>query len=79
MICRRCAHAVSACTCPSGPVTTGVISVSTVLPPMAAHMTLRDWFAAKAMHGLMDAAMPMEEIAKEAYQMADLMLKAREK
>ena len=44
-----------------------------------AGMTLRDYFAAKAMQGLMDAAMPMAEIAKEAYQMADLMLKAREK
>jgi len=41
-------------------------------------MALRDYFAAKAMQGLMDAAMPMSEIAKEAYLMADLMLKARE-
>jgi hypothetical protein len=41
-------------------------------------MYLRDYFAAKAMQGLMDAAMPMSEIAKEAYLMADLMLKARE-
>jgi len=40
-------------------------------------MTLRDYFAAKAMQGLMDAAMPMSEIASEAYAMADLMLKAR--
>ena len=80
MICRRCAHAVSACTCPSGPVAViGVLPASPALTPMAANMTLRDWFAAKAMHGLMDAAMPMAEIAKEAYQMADLMLKAREK
>jgi hypothetical protein len=42
-------------------------------------MTLRDYFAAKAMQGLMDAAMPMAEIADEAYRMADEMLKAREK
>jgi hypothetical protein len=41
-------------------------------------MSLRDYFAAKAMQGLMDAAIPMSEIAKEAYRMADLMLKARE-
>ena len=40
-------------------------------------MTLRDYFAAKAMQGLMDAAMPMPEIAKAAYDMADDMLKAR--
>jgi hypothetical protein len=41
-------------------------------------MTLRDYFAAKAMQGLMDAAMPMPEIADAAYAMADAMLKARE-
>ena len=41
-------------------------------------MTLRDHFAGLAMQGLMDAAIPMSEIAKEAYLMADLMLKARE-
>lgn len=41
-------------------------------------MTLRDYFAARAMQGLMDAAMPMPEIAQAAYQMADAMLKARE-
>lgn len=40
-------------------------------------MTLRDYFAAKAMQGLMDAGMPMQEIAKEAYDMADAMLEAR--
>jgi hypothetical protein len=40
-------------------------------------MTLRDYFAAKAMQGLMDAAMPMPEIAAAAYAMADDMLKAR--
>lgn len=41
-------------------------------------MTLRDYFAAKAMQGLMDAAMPMSEIADAAYDMADAMLKARQ-
>jgi hypothetical protein len=39
---------------------------------------LRDYFAAKAMQGLMDAALPESEIAKAAYEMADAMLKARE-
>ena len=42
-------------------------------------MSLRDYFAAKAMHGLMDAAVPMPEIAEAAYQMADLMMVARGK
>ena len=42
-----------------------------------AGMTLRDYFAAKAMQGLMDAAMPMPEIAQAAYQMADDMLEER--
>ena len=42
-------------------------------------MTLRDYFAAKAMQGLMDAAMPMSEIAKEAYIMANLMIAERDK
>ena len=40
-------------------------------------MSLRDYFAAKAMQGLMDAAMPMPEIAVAAYQMADKMMEAR--
>ncbi|OFS73864.1 hypothetical protein HMPREF3173_10285 [Pseudomonas sp. HMSC08G10] len=49
-------------------------------------MTLRDYFAAKAMHGTM-AAMdsgernytPPETIAKNAYELADAMLAARVK
>jgi hypothetical protein len=45
--------------------------------PLYDGMTLRDYFATKAMQGLMDAAMPMPEIAVEAYAMADEMLKAR--
>jgi len=44
----------------------------------ARDMTLRDEFAGRAMQGLMDAAMPMPEIADAAYDMADAMLKARE-
>jgi hypothetical protein len=46
--------------------------------PLHKGLDLRDYFAAKAMRGLMDAAMPMPEIADEAYAMADAMLRARE-
>jgi hypothetical protein len=45
----------------------------------ATDMTLRDHYAGLAMQGLMDAAMPMPEIADAAYEMADAMLKARKK
>ena len=47
-------------------------------------MTLRDWFAGKAMQGLQAnpvedvCEMSYEEIAKYAYAQADAMLKARE-
>ena len=45
-------------------------------------MTLRDYFAAKAMQGLVENAnwrgMPEDALAKEAYKLADEMLKARE-
>ena len=42
-------------------------------------MTLRDYFAAKAMQGLLDSGQHgFYEIAPVAYQMADAMLKARE-
>jgi hypothetical protein len=43
-------------------------------------MTLRDYFAAKAMQGMMvDVYEPnCDYIAKTAYEMADAMLKARE-
>jgi hypothetical protein len=44
-------------------------------------MTLRDYFAAKAMQGLVENAnwrgMPEDALAKAAYSMADAMLKAR--
>lgn len=43
----------------------------------AINMELRDHFAAMAMKGLMDAAMPMPEIAQAAYEMADAMMEAR--
>ena len=43
-------------------------------------MTLRDYFAAKAMQGMMvDVVQPeCDYIAETAYKMADAMLKARE-
>lgn len=43
-------------------------------------MTLRDYFAAKAMHGLLESTRVSDAklIARDAYQMADQMLKARE-
>ena len=43
-----------------------------------AGMTLRDYFAAKAMQGILFEGLPTEETAKNAYEMADAMLKARE-
>ena len=45
-----------------------------------AGMTLRDYFAAKAMQGFLAAeyAYRPDGWAKEAYEMADAMLKARE-
>ena len=44
-------------------------------------MTLRDYFAAKAMQGLLasEVKAPMNEFATEAYALADAMLKARNK
>lgn len=45
-------------------------------------MTLRDYFAAKAMQGLMaadtDFNLPPDVVARDAYDTADAMLKARE-
>lgn len=41
-------------------------------------MTLRDYFAAKAMQGLMNEDLPEDDIALYAYWMADAMLKRRE-
>jgi hypothetical protein len=45
-------------------------------------MTLRDYFAAKAIQGIMASGIYptgiMFDTAKEAYEMADAMLKARE-
>ena len=41
-------------------------------------MTLRDYFAAKAMQGILYVVVEPAETAKHAYAMADAMLKARE-
>lgn len=44
-----------------------------------AGMTLRDYFAAKAMQGLLasDVFAPIEKFATQAYAMADAMMEAR--
>jgi len=42
-------------------------------------MTLRDYFAAKAMQAILNGTKNYENVAKYAYQMADEMMKAREK
>jgi len=44
-------------------------------------MDLRDYFAAKAMQGLLssDVHAPIEEFAKNAYTMADAMIEQRNK
>jgi hypothetical protein len=42
-------------------------------------MTLRDYFAAKAMQGILYEGLDPAETAQHAYEMADAMLKAREK
>ncbi len=41
-------------------------------------MRLRDYFAAKAMQGILFEGLDESETAKNAYQMADAMLKARQ-
>ncbi len=41
-------------------------------------MTLRDYFAAKAMEGVFPLCQTSESAAKECYKVADAMLKARE-
>jgi len=43
-------------------------------------MTLRDYFAAKALQGLLasDVNAPLEQFASQSYLVADEMLKARE-
>ena len=62
---------------------TGGPAFPTERPAMSEYgkgMTLRDYFAAKAMQGMMhDVSQPVGEVIAEwAYQVADAMLKARE-
>ena len=47
---------------------------------MADGMTLRDYFAAKVLQGLLASGLdqPKFEFARKSYEMADAMLKARE-
>ena len=58
---------------PAFPTGTGVT-------PYHSGMTLRDYFAAKAMQGLLssDVNAPLEVFAKQSYKVADAMLAARE-
>ena len=48
------------------------------LPNMNTGMTLRDYFAAKAMQALIDNDGLFSEIPTQAYAVADAMMKARE-
>ena len=41
-------------------------------------MTLRDYFAARAMQSMLNNSSNYESVAKYAYKMADAMMKARE-
>jgi hypothetical protein len=41
-------------------------------------MTLRDYFAAKAMQALIDKEVFFDDVAESAYKVADHMLRARE-
>ena len=43
----------------------------------AVSMTLRDYFAAKAMQGILYVGLEPVETAKHAYEMADAMMAAR--
>ena len=56
-------------------------SYGMLVPYLQRGMTLRDYFAAKAMQGLVGApqSFPRATIAEHAYQMADAMLAEREK
>ena len=56
---------------PAFPTGTGVT-------PYNSGMTLRDYFAAKAMQALIDNDGLFSEIPTQAYEIADAMLKARE-
>jgi hypothetical protein len=46
---------------------------------MAQDMTLRDYFAAKAMQGVLANGMPFYNVSEYAYKVADLMMEERDK
>ena len=95
MICPRCGvqrhgapGAFGDCNCSfMTPVSTpiefidGPIPVSPVLPPMAANMTLREWYAGMAMQGLLagTATNNGHVIVTDAYALAAAMMAEREK
>jgi hypothetical protein len=61
---------------------TGGPAFPLVIPPEHSYstgMTLRDYFAAKAMQALMTRYAYDEKLPDRAYKVADTMLKAREK
>ena len=63
---------------PAFPLQGGVEQLETSLPLQG--MTMRDYFAAKAMQGLLARSVGninAEIMANDAYQMADAMLRAR--
>ena len=74
-------------TTPAFPVSALVYNYDDKAPDTIIHdgMTLRDYFAAKAMEGFIACAShkgiytpPDDELASSAYQLADAMMKARE-
>ena len=65
----------------SNDTNTGGLAFPRTQWPNETGMTLRDYFAAKAMQGLTSGGTggwALELIAERAYEMADAMLKARE-
>lgn len=48
------------------------------VPDTSGGMSLRDWFAGQAMARIVHGRGMFHAVAKESYQMADAMLKARE-
>lgn len=69
---------------PAFPVHPDMVAQLNCIPSQSdAGMTLRDYFAAKAMQGYFERLratqyVPHDQIAEDAYRMADAMLKARQ-
>jgi hypothetical protein len=60
----------------------GITVIPSTLPPMAANMTLHDWYAGMAMQGdwaALNAGCDCDEAAARYYKMADAMMAARKK